>query len=508
MEQYLDLFIGEIEEYTKQLNKQLLRLEADENDQSAIMEVFRIFHTIKGMSQTMGYDSLTNVAHSIEDILGEAKSKGSLHPRFVDFLFTVADHLSRSAQTLKQHGSLPAADAIMDAIARIKAGKKMQHAAGEATAESTDAIRIRLEKLDTLFNLTNELTIIKARLTKLSQELDDHRLMGLSDDASRLMTSLQDEVMRLRMLPLSTVFDIFPRWFRDEAKRQDKPVSLEIVGGEIEVDRSITDVLKEPLLHLVRNAIDHAIEPGGGPEKRRFRIVLSAERERDRIKISVADDGKGIDVEEVRRTALAKGIATEQEMAHFGEGEFYRLLTKPGFSTKKEVSTLSGRGIGLDVVTSALVKLGGKLSIFSRKNEGSRFVLELPLSLAVVRAMVFSLNGQRYALPLTYISETFFMEEKQIKTVYHRELFPLRDDILPLVKLSSHLDCKPSTSRKSVIVVQYEGKRRGFVTDGILDEEEIVVKRLDPLMTSSYYSGCSVYSDGLPILILDPRGFE
>jgi two-component system chemotaxis sensor kinase CheA len=310
------------------------------------------------------------------------------------------------------------------------------------------------------------------------------------------------------MLPLLTVFDIFPRWFRDEAKRQKKPVSLEIVGGDIEVDRSITDILKEPLLHLVRNAIDHGIDPDRFEEKRRFHIVLSAERERDRIKISVTDDGKGIDTGEIRRIALEKGVATEQEMENFTVDDYHRLIMKPGFSTKKEVSTISGRGIGLDVVNNALGKLGGKLTVFSKRNIGSCFTLELPLSLAVVRAMVFSLDGQRYALPLTYITETFFMEDKQVKTVYHRELFPLRNDILPLVKLSSYLDCTPSTSRKAVIVVQYEGKRRGFVTDEILDEEEIVVKKLDPLMTAPYYSGCSVYSDGLPILILDPRGFE
>lgn len=508
MERYLDLFVGELEEYVKQLNKQLLCLETNGCDQSAIIEVFRIFHTVKGMTQTMGYDSLTDMTHSIEDILGEAKSKGSVNPQFVDFLFSVADHLSRSAQALKKRGDLPPADHLMDAIAQIKEGKETHYVTGEVKAERMDAIRIRLEKLDTLFNLTNELTIIKSRLLKLSQEMEDPRLLGLSENASRLMASLQDEVMRLRMLPLSNVFDIFPRWFRDEAKRQNKTVSLDIIGGDIEVDRSITDILKEPLLHLVRNAIDHAIERGDAGGKRGFRIVLSAERERDRIKISVTDDGKGIDVDEVRCIALEKGIATAQEMEHFTDDDFYRLLTRPGFSTKKEVSTLSGRGIGLDVVNNALVKLGGKLTIVSKKNEGSRFTLELPLSLAVVRAMVFSLNGQRYALPLTYIVETFFMEQKQVKTVYHRDLFPLRNDILPLVELSGHLGCSSSMSRKAVIVVQYEGKRRGFITDEILDEEEIVVKKLDPLMTSAYYSGCSVYSDGLPILILDPRGFE
>ena len=312
--------------------------------------------------------------------------------------------------------------------------------------------------------------------------------------------------MRLRMLPLTTVFEFFPRWFRDEAKRQRKDVILEIAGGEIEVDRSIIDILKGPLMHLMRNALDHGIEvpaKQGGMGK----VVLKAVREKERIRISVIDNGKGIDVEKIRHKAVKHGLFSDTEAQHLSEEELFRLLTHPTFTTKDDVTTISGRGIGLDIVNSTAIKLGGRLLISSQFGEGTCFTLELPLNLAIIRAMIFRLDGQRFALPLNYIQETFYAHEDLFQTVYHRELFPLRNGILPLVRLSDRLGCVGKRGRKSVIVVQTQAKRRGFVIDEIIDEGEVVVKKLDPLFSAPFYSGCSIYADGSPILILDPRGF-
>lgn len=508
METYLELFISELEKYIKQLNKQLLNLESNRHDSASITEVFRIFHTIKGMSQTMGFDSLSDVSHNIEDLLGDAKKKGEISPKLIDFLFAATDLFTKSSKALKNREKLPAAKDILETIEGMKQGKDLEYVKDETLTEDITEIRIKMDKLDTLFNLTNELMITKSRILKLSQEISDTKLLGLCETASRLISSLQDEVMRLRMLPLSIVFEFFPRWFRDEAKRQKKDVALEIFGGEIEVDRSIIDILKEPLLHLLRNALDHGIETDNNRRQRKSKIILKAVRERDRIRISVSDNGKGIDVDEIRRKAIDKGIITEEEAQHFIKDDFFRLLTHSDFSTKEHVSTISGRGVGLNIVNSIVVNLGGKLVITSERGEGSCFTLELPLSLAIVRAMIFDLDGQRFALPLSYVQETFYVQEDMLKTVYHRELFPLRDEILPLVRLSDRLGCVGKKGRKSVVVVQYEGKRRGFITDAIVDEEEIVVKKLDPLLITPFYSGCSIYADGLPILILDPRGFE
>jgi len=506
MEDYLELFISELEEYIKQLNKHLLKLETNNKDSEAISEIFRIFHTIKGMAQTMGFDGMAAMTHDIEDILQDAKRHSEINPRLVDFFFGVTDILTKSTEALRKKKELPEFSEFIDTIQKIKEGKEWTFIQDRTKAKELGEIRIKMKKLDTLFNLTNELMIIRSRISKLSRELGNSELVDLSENASRLISSLHDEVMRLRMLPLSTVFDFFPRWFRDEAKRQHKDVSLEIIGGEIEVDRSIIDVLKELLLHLLRNALDHGIEAGNKKEK--AKVVLKAEREREKIMISVIDNGRGIDVEEIKTKALEKGLVTEAELKYFTRSDFFRLLTRPDFSTREEVSTISGRGIGLDIVERTVVNFGGKLIIASEKGKGSSFTLELPLSLAVIRTMIFKLDGQRFALPLNHVQETFYVDENMIKSVYHRELFPLRNEILPLVRLGDRLGCAKKEGRKSVIVVQYQGKRRGYITDEIIDEDEIVIKRLDPLAESSLYSGCSIYADGLPILIIDPRGFE
>jgi two-component system chemotaxis sensor kinase CheA len=508
MEDYRELFISELDAYIKDLNAQLLLLESNQKASAAIVEVFRIFHTVKGMAQTMGFSSLSNISHRIEDCLGEAKKKGTISLQLVDFLFTVVDFLTASSNALKNKKMLPAGDEIIQGIENINQGRALQYSSDIMGTTGFSEIRVKLEKLDTLFNLTNELAITKSRMTKISTEIGDPRLKNQCETASMLIGALQDEVMRLRMLPLSVVFDFFPRWFRDESKRQGKKVALEIVGGDLEVDRSIIDVLKEPLMHLLRNALDHGIRPDLLAEERDWKIKLEAVREKEWISISVSDNGVGIDIERIREKAINDGLIAKQEVKRYSEDDFYRLLIRPDFSTRDEVSLMSGRGIGLNIVNSAVVKLGGRFSISSLKNEGTSFKLELPLSLAVVRAMIFSLNGQRFALPLNFVQETFYLQEDP-RTVYHRELYPLRDRILPLVRLSKALDCSnEQKGRKSVIVVDYEGKSRGFIADKIIDEEEIVVKKLDKLLTAPFYSGCSVYADGLPILILDPRGFE
>lgn len=523
MESYLELFISETEELIKQLNKELLNLEVHTRSMPSVLEVFRIFHSIKGMAQTMGFEDLAQVAHRVEDLLGDAKKKGEIELKFIDFLFIVADFLTVSLQAIKNRSVLPSSSEIIETMEKIARGEAIKIKRGETTTKELSEIRIKMKKLDKLFNLTHELLIAKSRFVKLSQEIGTTPIITIGETISRLVSSLQDEVMRLRMLPLSTVFEFFPRWLRDEAKREEKEVEFEITGGDIEVDRSIIDVLKEPLMHLLRNALDHGIVKKG-------KISLKTLRERERIKISVIDNGKGIDLEEIRRLAVERKIVPASQARDLTKDELLRILLNPNFSTKETVSTISGRGIGLDIVNSLVTKMGGRLEIVSEKGKGACFTVELPLSLAIVRAMIFILDGQRFALPLNYVQETFYLEEGFFKTVFHRELFALRDEILPLVSIGERLNCpsRPTSrlaetsrpeaqcrgtsrlaeERKSVIVVQHEAHRRGFVTDEIIGEEEIVVKKLDPLLPSSHYSGCSIYADGEPILILDPRGFE
>jgi two-component system chemotaxis sensor kinase CheA len=501
MEEYLDLFISETESYIKELEKQLLTLEKDNRNNQSILEVFRILHTIKGMAQTMGFEELGNLAHSAEDLLTEPKKTGFIEKRLVDFLFIVSDYLSRFLNCLKNRTELPPAGDLFSACNEIKQGKEPVLKREREGIGELGEIRIKISKIDTLFNLVNELLIIRSRLVKLSAETSNLELQVLSETAGRLISAIQDEMMRLRMLPLSTVFEFFPRWIRDEARKQGKEIEFEITGGEIEVDRSIIDVLKEPVMHLLRNALDHGIEKSG-------RISLSAVREREFIRISVTDNGKGIDPEEIRRLIVERGLVDQTTAKNFSSDELYRFLLRPDFSTKKDVSTVSGRGIGLDIVNKFVKELGGELEIISEKGKGSTFTIGLPISLAVMRAFILEVDNQRFALPLTYVQETFYIEDKDIQRVYHHELLRLRNQILPLIRIGERLNCVSKKGKKSVIVVNYEDKKRGFIVDEIIDEDEIVVKRIDRLLPSSLYSGCSIYADGKPILILDPRGFD
>ncbi|MBN2619588.1 chemotaxis protein CheA [candidate division WOR-3 bacterium] len=505
MENYIELFISEFEQYIKQLNHHLLVLERNPRASESVSEVFRIFHTIKGMAQTMGYDTLSNLSHRTEDLLSGSKKTGEVKAYVTDLLFVIVDVLAQFAEALRTKHVLPQVDDLLEAIEKVQRGESFHLCKGGVRTERVPEVRIKMQKLDTLFNLTNELTISRSRLAALSQDIDDERLSNLGEAIARMISSLQDEVMKLRMLPLSGVFEFFPRWFRDETKRMNKDVEFVIVGANIEVDRSIIDQLKEPLMHLIRNALDHGIAETKG--KARDRIEMYAVRERDRILISVADNGKGIDIEEVKQKAVKQGIVSKEEVEHYSDYDVYRLLTHPEFSTRDAVSTMSGRGMGLDIVVKTAERLGGRLLITSKLGVGTCFTLDLPLSMAIVRAMVVHINGQRFALPLTYVKETMYVDSTIIKRVYHRELLPLRDEILPLVRLSERLGCGNLPGRKSLVVIEHAGKRRGFIADSIVDEEEIVVKQLDSLLESSLYSGCSIYADGQPILILDPRGF-
>ncbi|MEO0185109.1 MAG: chemotaxis protein CheW [candidate division WOR-3 bacterium] len=500
MEEYLDLFISEIESYIRQLDNELLNLEKDNKNHNVILDVFRILHTIKGMAQTMGFEDLGNLAHSVEDLMMEPKTKGEIDKKVVEFLFIVTDYLKTFLQAVRGKNPLPSAKELLQSCQNLKEGREIT-VGKSTTSQEMGEIRIKIAKLDTLYNLTNELLIIRARLLKLSSEFPNAELQILSETAARLITELQDEVGRLRMLPLSTVFEFFPRWLRDEARKQNKDIDFVINGGELEVDRSIIDILKEPVMHLLRNALDHGIEKKG-------RILLSALREREFIRISVTDDGKGIDTEQVRKLAIEKKLIDYEAAQRLTTEDLYKFLLRPDFSTKRDVSTVSGRGIGLDIVHSLIVELGGRLEIKSEKGKGTTFTIDLPISLAVIRAIVFRLNGQRFALPLNYVQESFYLNEEAIQRVYRRAIIRLRDHILPLIRIGEKLNCPVKPGKKSVIVVSIEGIKKGFVIDEIIDEEEIVVKKSDALLPASLYSGCSIYADGKPILILDPRGFE
>ncbi len=364
-----------------------------------------------------------------------------------------------------------------------------------------------MTRLDHLVNLVSEFILARNRLMRIHSRLKDQELTEITDNISRLTEELSDEVMMMRMLPLSTVFNLFPRWIRDEAQKLEKDVQLIVEGGDIEIDRSIIDDLKDPILHLLRNALDHGIEPRSSGKV--GIIKLSAQREKDFIKIIVDDNGKGIDLDEIRRIALKSNLLKSSTIEKMSNHEILQIIFHPSFSTKKEVTGLSGRGIGLDIVKKAVEGMRGEIEIETAKGIGTKFILTLPLRMATIKVMIFSLEKELYCLPLASIIETFNLSENEIKKVHHHEMVIFRNENLPVVYLKKLLGIPTNgQNRYAAIVAMIGSEKKVILVDNILAQEEMIVKPLDPMVKSRLFSGVSIYSDGRPSLILEPKGLE
>lgn len=370
-------------------------------------------------------------------------------------------------------------------------------------------IRIDLRRLDNLMNLIGELVITRGRLTELAGALRDPALDETVAQASRLISDLQDEIMTSRMVPVWQVFDRFPRLVRDAARTLGKQIEFSIEGKEIELDRSMLDEIGDPIVHLLRNAIDHGIE---APEVRQAagkpptgKLSLSATRDRAAVVIRVTDDGKGIDrgkvLERARRLGLvdaAKGELTDDELI--------RLISRSGFSTADRVTDISGRGVGMDTVQNRVRALGGSVDVRSVPGQGTTVIARLPVTLAIVRALLARVGDEVYALPMTHVNETVELESGTLRTVKGRDVFVLREEVLPLVRLR-HLMRLPSANGRrgqQVIVIEQADRRAGLVVDELTGQQEIVVKQFDGVRDGlSMFSGATILGDGAPALIID-----
>jgi two-component system chemotaxis sensor kinase CheA len=373
-------------------------------------------------------------------------------------------------------------------------------------------LRVDLRRLNALMDLIGELVTARGRLNALAAERRDPVIDDLAIHVSRLSADLQSEIIQARMTPVWQVFDRFPRLVRDLARQLGKQVAFRVEGKEIELDRAILEELGDPLVHLLRNAVDHGIEPPA--ERRRSgknpdgEIVLAAVRERSSVAISVSDDGRGINRAKILERAKRDGVV-DQHAEELTNDQLLRVLARPGFSTAEAVTSVSGRGVGIDVATTRLRALGGSIDIRSEPGKGTTFVLRLPVTLAIVRALIASLGRERYALPLTYVAETVEFGTVPTTMVEGREAIVLHDRVVPLVHLRQLLgvngDAPPS--RRPIIVLEMGERRSGVVVDGMLGQQEIVVKGFDaPQGTLPVFSGATIMGDGVPALILDAGG--
>ena len=373
-------------------------------------------------------------------------------------------------------------------------------------------IRVDLRRLDSLMDLIGELVTAKGWLNELAAERRDPAIDDVAIQVSRLSADLQAEIIQARMTPVWQVFDRFPRLVRDVARQLDKQVAFKVEGKEIELDRAILDELGDPLVHLLRNAVDHGIE---APAERRKRgkkpegeIVLAAVRERSSVAISITDDGRGIDRAQVLAKARREGLV-DAHTDTLTDDQLLRVLARPGFSTAATVTSVSGRGVGIDVAMTKIRALGGSIEIRTEPGKGTSFVLRLPVTLAIVRALIAAVGPERYALPLTYVAETAEFGAIAMTTMEGREAMVLRDRVIPLVHLRTLLnvggDAPPA--RRPVIVLEMGERRTGVVVDGMLGQQEIVVKGFEaPQGTLPVFSGATIMGDGVPALILDAAG--
>ncbi len=406
-------------------------------------------------------------------------------------------------------------DGVADTVSSAD-GAVMETAAPALTSGAENILRVDAERIDAVLNLVGEMILAKSTLQQtvleFGQRFPKDPLRGKFSDAlafqARVLNDLQRSVMKIRMVPVEQLFRRFPRLVRDVARRCCKEVELVIRGGDTDLDKGILDAIAEPLMHLLRNAIGHGIETAAqriSAGKRPQGILrLNAYHQGNQVVIEVSDDGSGIDPEKVRQRALAQAVVTPEEAARLDEAETLDLIFRPGFSTADEITELSGRGIGLDVVQSVITRLKGAVRLETAAGRGTTFRLQLPLTLAIIRALLFRVEKCLYALPLNAVAEIARTTEDHIRQVEHYEVLQLRNDVLPLLRLGpaagAELPC-----RKLFVLVIHQGERKfGMIVNELAGEDELVIKGLDDRsIKSDLVSGASILGDGRVVLILN-----
>ncbi len=381
-----------------------------------------------------------------------------------------------------------------------------------------NVLRVDAERIDSVLNLVGELILAKSMLQQtmleFGQRFPKDVLRGRFSDAmafqGRVLNDLQHSVMKIRMVPVDQLFRRFPRIVRDVGRQCGKEVELLIRGGQTDLDKSILDAIAEPLTHLVRNAVGHGIETAEervrAGKRAQGTLRLGAYHQGNQVVIEVSDDGAGIDAEKVRQRALSQELLKPEQAARLTEAETLDLILQPGFSTAEEITELSGRGVGLDVVQSVLGRLKGSIQIETAAGRGTTFRLRLPLTLAIIRALLFRVEQRLYALPLNAVAEIARTFEEEIHEVEHYDVLQLRNDVLPLLRLGAKPPTGPETVRRKVFVlVINSGERKfGVVVDALEGEEELVIKALDDQsITTDLVSGASILGDGRVVLILN-----
>ena len=662
--QYLNAFVEESKEHIQNMNEILLDLEKDVHNQDILNELFRIAHTLKGMAGTMGFNSMANLTHQMEDVLqGIRSGEIQVSENTMDVLFECADVLDscisqisetskepeddysalinklkkamnneenesnednkdnkdyekpkkekvefneyvnnvlckassqnlnsfqidvrlkstcmlKSARafvvfnTLENLGEIiysnPSAEDIEDekfdlefsivivtkeekekiegelnGISEIeniqivdltelevkteqvkskditaeresvtqKEKKEKNGGTVSKSAKVGKTVRVDIDRLDNLMNLVSELIIIKTRMEGIGETSNKEGMNEAIEYLERITTSLHDAVMKVRMVPIERVFNRFPRMVRDLSKELKKNVSLQMSGDETEVDRTVIDEIGDPLIHLIRNSIDHGIEH---PEERKKlgkdetgTVILKAYPDGNNVVVEVEDDGSGINFEKIKKKAVEKDLINGKNADTMSKEEAIELLFKPGFSTSDVISDVSGRGVGLDVVKSKIESIGGSIEVETKEGKGTKFIIRIPLTLAIIQALLVKVKEEMFAIPLSSISEIININKEQIRNIQGQEIILYRGRTIPVIRLNKIIHTEIDEERNELvsIIVKKGDKQAGLVVDSLLGQQEIVIKPLGKYLSNvKYLAGATILGNGKISLILD-----
>lgn len=584
---FIGQFVTECQEHLEVMNADLLSLEEEPDNTDTLDEIVREAHTIKGAAKMMGAEEIANIAHRMEDLLGEVREKrASMGGDLVDALFKGFDGLSNLLRAFAGDDAPPVdSDALiasLDKFLQRTDARDAEQKPSDTAAETENAadkprtkdtnrhtnrdetIRVSSKKIDDLANLTSELLINHIRQKdreKTLKELVDnyknqevalrslreslrtermdrsyssdletlesgHQAMegGLQrlkrawreDDGQMdvLVDGITQEVLGIRMVPVSTLFDTFARPVRDLARESKKEVKLNIKGGDTEFDRRMIEIIQDPMIHMIRNSIDHGIETpevrvaAGKP--RAGALQLLARQEGEYVVIELIDDGAGIDLQRVKEKAVKKKVVSPEEAADMSEAELMQLIFKAGFSTSDIITDISGRGVGMDVVRNKIEELKGMVYLQSELGAGTTVTLKVPLTLAMSRVMFVRSGGQAFAIPTTSIDEAVRIAPGDIGTIEGREAISLRDHTVPLISLATVVglaDTPPDETyaKSPVVIINLGGQRIGLMVDELMYEQEVVIKTIGPHFKEiRNIAGATVLSSGEVVLILNP----
>ncbi|MHC8378253.1 chemotaxis protein CheA [Pseudomonas sp. MDT1-16] len=453
--------------------------------------------------------------HEFESLLDELHGKG----KFTEVGTASGASASVAAPIAKAVAAKPVAKApepkaeapkpvaAAPAPARAPAAPPAEKPASEA--ETT--VRVDTARLDEIMNMVGELVLVRNRLVRLGLNSGDEAMSKAVSNLDVVTADLQTAVMKTRMQPIKKVFGRFPRLVRDLARQLKKEINLELVGEETDLDKNLVEALADPLVHLVRNSVDHGIEEPAEREAmgkpRSGKVILSAEQEGDHILLSISDDGKGMDADVLRGIAVKKGLMDKDAADRLSESDCFNLIFAPGFSTKTEISDVSGRGVGMDVVKTKIAQLNGTINIYSTKGKGSKIVIKVPLTLAIMPTLMVMLGNQAFAFPLVNVNEIFHLDLSRTNVVDGQEVVIVRDKALPLFYLKRWLVASAAHEEQReghVVILSVGTQRIGFVVDQLVGQEEVVIKPLGKMLQGTPgMSGATITGDGRIALILD-----